>query len=154
MVHERRVQRSGPADMANKSVRDIHALNASILIISQKLKYIVRNEKILGRNLIVLNRKVRELVAGGISGAAGASGKEVADLQNEVARLSQEVSSISASHADMQDLLNRVKDKSATAESVQEIKYLLDSINPVEFVTAKDVEEIVEKKLGKKTGKK
>lgn len=140
--------------MANKNIRDIHALNASIMIISQKLKYIVRNEKILGRNLIVLNRKVRELAAGGISGAGGASGKEVADLQNEVARLSQELSSISASHADMQDLLNRVKEKSATAESVQEIKYLLDSINPVEFVTAKDVEEIVEKKLGKKSGKK
>ena len=41
--------------------QDVRSLNSSILIITQKMKYLVRNEKILGRNLIVLNKKLKAL---------------------------------------------------------------------------------------------
>ena len=50
---------------------DIKAMNASILVITQKIKYIVRNEKILGRNLIILNKKIKDLREQGLSSAGG-----------------------------------------------------------------------------------
>ena len=34
------------------------------------------------------------------------------------------------------------------AENVKEVKYVVDSINPLEFVTYKDVEKMIEQKLG------
>src|SRR3989339_1424559 len=44
--------------------QDIKALNSSLLVLSQKINYIVRNEKILGRNILVLNKKIKDLEQG------------------------------------------------------------------------------------------
>ena len=60
MARERRSKKSPKkaASLLLQLREDIRSLNSSILIISQKMKYLVRNEKILGRNLIVLNNQV------------------------------------------------------------------------------------------------
>ena len=63
--------------------RDIQALNASILILTQKMNYVVRNEKILGRNLMVLNKKIKVIEQRGFAplekaseGGGGVDGAE------------------------------------------------------------------------------
>ena len=146
----RRIPASKAPDIFGKINSDIRALNSSILILSQKLKYIVRNEKILGRNILVLNKKLRDSEMGGGRGS-GLSSEELASLRNEIASLSNTVSKQSEAINEMQVAVQQIKDTFAKAEDVQEMKYVVDTIKPLEFVTRKDVMQLVgeehEKKL-------
>ena len=121
---------------------DIRALNSSILLMAQKMKYLVRNEKILGRNLIVLNKKIKALedklvnpqgmpLAGG--GGAGVSSEEVVALTQKVSLLEAQLSDY--------------KSMTATKEELKELKYVIDSINPLEFTTLTQVRELIDKRL-------
>src|SRR3989338_10564642 len=74
-------QHSAPQKGPNlvASIReDIRSLGSSVLVITQKMKYLVRNEKILGRNLIVLNKKIagleEKLSSGFFSSGTGTGG--------------------------------------------------------------------------------
>ncbi|MFA6419895.1 MAG: hypothetical protein WCW13_03770 [archaeon] len=120
---------------------DIRALNSSILLITQKIKYLVRNEKILGRNLVVLNKKIRSLDDKVINPQVtqttnGANSEEVEALRQKVALL----------EAQIEDMRSRT----ATTESLKELKYVIDSINPLEFATLSQVRELIDKKLKEK----
>ena len=59
MPHRRRTEKTGDSEgySFEDVIRDIKALNSSVLLLSQKMNYLVRNEKILGRNFIILNKK-------------------------------------------------------------------------------------------------
>jgi len=140
---------------AAQMARDIKALNSSILILSQKIKYLVRNEKILGRNLLVLNRKMGETASRPAAGA-GISGEQLAPLQNSLNALNETLERNSAAIEGIRSDLELVKETYARAESLKEVKYVIDSINPLEFVTYRDVNQLIDEKLGgkKKTGKK
>ncbi|NMA44855.1 MAG: hypothetical protein GX950_03540 [Candidatus Diapherotrites archaeon] len=123
---------------------DIRALNSSILLITQKMKYIVRNEKILGRNLIVLNKKIKSIEDKAALNAvspdsSGASSAEVQLLQQKVALL----------EAQIDDLRTRA----AFKEELKELKYIIDSINPLEFATLSQVRELVDKRIEEKLKK-
>ena len=136
MVHQRPISRpgsftapaepfSGPAmevpGSSSDIMRDIKALNSSILLISQKIQFLVRNEKILGRNLLVLNKKIRDVQGGGIpiSGTEGISGA------------SQNV------QTGLEELRGELKG----------LKIMLQSINPTQLVTKEELDELVEKKV-------
>lgn len=127
---------------------DIKALNSSILVISQKIKYLVRNEKILGRNLLVLNKKVKGLQSGeGIE-------IDLSSVENELGEISKKVSSNADAIAELQSDVENIKDNYAKAEDVAEIKYVIDSINPLEFVSVKDVKDLMADKTVAKHNKK
>jgi len=145
----RRIPASKAPDIFGKINSDIRALNSSILILSQKLKYIVRNEKILGRNILVLNKKFRDSEVGGISGS-GLSGEELSSLRNEIASLSNTVSKQSDAISELQVSVQQIKDTFAKSEDVLEMKYVVDTIKPLEFVTRKDVMQL----MGTETEKK
>jgi vacuolar-type H+-ATPase subunit I/STV1 len=138
-------QKPMPAQFGMDIGRDIRALNSSILIISQKLQYIVRNEKILGRNLLIVNKKLKELEekGGGHSSSIDAEG----DLAQAVSSMRDSVSKLSANVSEMQAELENIRQTYAKDSLVKEMKYVVDAINPLEFVTYKDVERIVEEKL-------
>ena len=146
----RRIPASKAPDIFGKINSDIRALNSSILILSQKLKYIVRNEKILGRNILVLNKKFRDSEVGGISGS-GLSGEELSSLRNEIASLSNTVSKQSDAISELQVSVQQIKDTFAKSEDVQEMKYVVDTIKPLEFVTRKDVMQLVGSEHEKKS---
>jgi vacuolar-type H+-ATPase subunit I/STV1 len=115
---------------------DIRALNSSILLMTQKIKYVVRNEKILGRNLIVLNKKLKALeeksnMPSELGGAGGASSEELQDLKKKMELM----------QAQLDDISSRMVSK----EELQELKYIIDSINPLEFTTLSQVKEMIEK---------
>jgi hypothetical protein len=114
---------------------DIRALNSSLLLMTQKIKYIVRNEKILGRNLIVLNKKLKKLDEKTLSptelSGNGADSAEVAALQERIELLEAQIS----------DLQTRA----ALKEELKELKYVIDSINPLEFATLSQVKDLIEK---------
>lgn len=133
-----------PAPSAGGIREDIRALNSSILLVTQKIKYLVRNEKILGRNLVVLNKKIKTLeerVVNSPQGTAegGAPSAEVNSLKQQVALLT----------AQLEDLRSRT----ATKEELKEVKYVIDSINPLEFATLSQVRDLINKKIKEKSQK-
>lgn len=147
--HVRKVAPSKASVMLAGINRDIKALNASIMIISQKMRYLVRNEKILGRNLLVLNKKLKSLEGG----AGGVGSNEINNLRNELANLSKSVEKNSTLLMQLQSSIDEIRETYAKNEDVKEMKYVVDSINPLEFVTFADLEEIVGKKALKAKAK-
>lgn len=125
---------------------DIRALNSSILIISQKMKYLVRNEKILGRNLIVLNKKFKtleeEIASGAIGASNGGSGISV-EAEARIEDLGKQIIEIQAE-------LSSLKNGVASEEQLKEVKYVIDSINPLELATLEQVKELIDEKISRK----
>jgi vacuolar-type H+-ATPase subunit I/STV1 len=122
---------------------DIRALNSSVLLVTQKIKFLVRNEKILGRNLVVINKKIKSVEDKIISPQA----KESESASSE--ELEQLKMRINSLEGELQDLRSRA----ATKEEVKEVKFVVDSINPLEFATLSQVKDMIEKIVDKKMGK-
>ena len=120
---------------------DIKALNSSILVISQKIKYLVRNEKILGRNLLVLNKKIKTLQEGRMSGSG-----DLSNVETELAEINNKLSANADAIAQIQSDVENIKENYAKAETVAEMKFVIDSINPLEFVSVKEVKDLMEGK--------
>jgi vacuolar-type H+-ATPase subunit I/STV1 len=123
---------------------DVRALNSSILLITQKIKYLVRNEKILGRNLVVLNKKIKTLEEKVVNNSftqteSSVSEEEIASLNKKIVLLETQ----------LEDLHSRV----STKEELKELKYVIDSINPLEFATISQVRELIDKKMEEKKKK-
>jgi vacuolar-type H+-ATPase subunit I/STV1 len=125
-----------PAMMSGNIGDDIRALNSSIMLISQKLKFISRNEKILGRNLMVLNKKIKDL-EGKIISNSNSNNQDGASLE-EFKKLDQKNQLLSAQIEDLESKL-------VTKEELKELKYIIDSINPLEFTTISQVKDIIKK---------
>ncbi len=127
-----------PQNIFSRLNEDSKALNTSIQLITQKLNSMVRYEKILGRNLVVLNKKIKDLqdARQGDSQSSPATAAELAEISK---RLTQNAEAI----ARLQSDADYIRQNYAKSEEVSEIKYVIDSINPLEFVTVKDVQEIV-----------
>ena len=117
---------SGGMPLSGSVREDIHALNSSILLITQKMKYLVRNEKILGRNLIVLNKKIKALEDKMQLNSTQQTGSEVSSV--EVEQLKTKLSALEFA-------LDDSRSRNASKEELKEVKYVIDSINPLEFVT-------------------
>jgi vacuolar-type H+-ATPase subunit I/STV1 len=126
---------------------DIRSLSSSVLIITQKMKYLVRNEKILGRNLIVLNKKIKtledRLSAGEFSSGGGLGGAEGAQL---IAKLDENNKKI----LELQAQLTQLSENVASQEQIQELKYVIDSIHPLEFATIRQVKDLIEESKKRK----
>ena len=125
---------------------DIKSLNSGILIITQKMKYLVRNEKILGRNLIVLNKKIRALedkIASGQIGPGGAGGIQTEEFREKLEDFNRKIS-------DLQSDIDTLRETTASKEDIKEMRYVVESINPLQFVTLEQVKDIVNGKQSKK----
>ncbi|MDO8648039.1 MAG: hypothetical protein Q7R70_06545 [Candidatus Diapherotrites archaeon] len=126
---------------------DVKALNSSILLLSQKMQYVVRNEKILGRNLLVLNKKIEELQNRKPSDEGGASAKDTQALKQDLENTSTELTRLGHSMIEVRDALEQVKLNYAKSEDFKELKYVIDAINPLEFVSVKQVDALIERKI-------
>lgn len=117
--------------------RDIRALDASILMLSQKMNYVVRNEKILSRNLIVLNKKIADIesrVSGGTGeGGIGTAGSDAAAIQDKLDALSSTILRIEARLSGLEKAIGNGNGtgKYATKDEMKEVKYLLDMLSPL-----------------------
>ncbi len=120
--------------------QDIRSLNSSILVITQKMKYVVRNEKVLGRNLIVLNKKLKgleeKLLAGQFASKSGSSEVDVSNLRQKLEESDQRF-------VELEARLSQLSENAASKEEVQEMHYVVDSINPLQFVTLEQVKGLV-----------
>jgi vacuolar-type H+-ATPase subunit I/STV1 len=121
---------------------DIRSLNSSILVVSQKMKYLVRNEKILGRNLIVLNKKLKAL-------EERVAARQQPQQEELSPKLLERLEGLERRINELQAETSALKEGVASQEQLQELKYVIDSINPLELVTLEQVKELIGEKPGK-----
>ncbi|MFH1443018.1 MAG: hypothetical protein ABIG96_03200 [Candidatus Micrarchaeota archaeon] len=119
------VDNRSPQVKTQDSIRqDIHTLDSKISLIAQKLRTIEQNEEIIGRTIVAHNEKIKELEEKGSDGAevtaaGNADSKLVENLKKQVEELRKEVG---------------------------EMRYVLNSINPLEFATLDQVKELLKEK--------
>ena len=135
-----------PPTAFGKMNDDMRAITSSILVISQKINHLARNEKILGRNHLILNKKIKELSDGSQHGAQA----DLGPIQSEIAQINRRLSEQLEKIVRLESELDNVKQNYAKAEQVAEMKYIVDSINPLEFASLKNVESVVEQHMKKK----
>lgn len=144
MAHERPGKVSGQQaiNVFGRIQSDIQALNSSVLLLSQKMQYLVRNEKILGRNLIVLSKRLKEYESDSAGKTGGALPPE---FLKDFSDIKTKVESHERTLLDLQNEVAEIRDRYAKSDTVSELKYVIDAINPLEFVTVKQVQELLEK---------
>ena len=123
-------------------VRDIKALNSSIMLISQKMQYMVRNEKILGQNLVILNKKLKELESKGFSGGTGLGAEELAGLEEKINQLNSQFSELG-------NELDKIKSQMVSREEFLELKHIIEAINPLELASIEQVRQMLNEKKKK-----
>lgn len=148
------------AEYVSNLNRDIRALNSALLMMSQKIKALVRNEKILGRNILVLNKKIRDIQTqiavhpeAPTIGAAGVPSEQFAGIQDELSSLKARLEKQASAVTEILNVFERLKNEVPSKEQLLELKYLVETINPLEFITFRQIDEIIDKKLKEKLGK-
>ncbi|HPC10243.1 MAG TPA: hypothetical protein PLN85_04145, partial [archaeon] len=102
-------------------LQDIKALQSSIQLLSQKIKYIVHNEKILGRNILILNKKISALNLQGTS-EGGINQEQINEIIKKQKELETKINNL-------QNTIELFSKRYAKAEELKEIKYIIDNIN-------------------------
>lgn len=120
---------------SSKTSQDIKALQSSILVLSEKIKYLVHNEKILSRNILVLNKKVAAK-GGGHTGINAATNEQFKELQADIKELKTKIKAIKST-------LEMISRRYAKAEDLKEMKYIVDNINPLEYTTVEQVKKLI-----------
>ncbi len=118
---------------------DIRALNSAISIISQKMRHLTRNEKILGRNLIVLNKKVKELAEMREKQALPPS------VEKRFKEIEKRLDDIEKRIEELNMIIVHLRKEFVTYDEMKEIRQIIDSINPLELATIDQVKELIEK---------
>lgn len=127
--------------------RDLKALDSSVMILSQKMNQVTKNEKILSRNLLVLNKKIANVQEqSSSSSGTGLSSEEVEDLNGRLKEISDRSQELSKSLSEIRGEIESIKANFAKKDVLLELKYVIDSINPLEFVTFKQLDDYLEKK--------
>ncbi len=115
--------------------QDIKALQSSILVLSEKIKYLVHNEKILSRNILILNKKV--------AAKAGDSGNNGGVSTEQMQQLFAEIKEIKTKIKAIESTLEMFSKRYAKAEELKEMKYIVDNINPLEYTTVSQVKNLI-----------
>ena len=123
------------SDNNSSSSQDIKALQSSILVLSEKIKYLVHNEKILSRNILILNKKVAAK-ADSTGNSAGFNSEQMQQILTEIKEIKSKIRNIESS-------LEIFSKRYAKAEELKEMKYIIDNINPLEYTTVSQVKNLI-----------
>jgi len=75
-------------------------------------------------------------------------------IEPKLEEISNKIDENAEAIAKLQSDVENIKENYAKAEEVAEMKYVIDSINPLEFVSVKDVKDLIaEKKVSSKKKK-
>lgn len=137
---------NSPQDLLN----DIRALNSGLMVLGQRFQSLVRNEKMLSQSFLVLSKKLETVSAdvhSGKSTEGGVSLPELDSMKRDLNSAAAELSSLREQVGELTDRLNRLSESFASREDLAEIKYVVNAINPLEFVTVKQVDLLIERKV-------
>jgi len=145
--------RPGPTSTAS-------AIDAKIRLLSQRVQVMENNEKVIGRTLAGFNKKLKEI--DGLLAASGGAGKapDLTELKNVLKQeLKAEIKAIAPPLLESgaqtpkvvvrasQELSDIKRNIDTLSAQVKEIKYIVDSINPMEYVTIEQIRDIIDRKM-------
>lgn len=119
-------------------------MDTKLRILAQKIQVIEKNEKVLGRTLIAQHQKILELskkAPGAVKVPEGIEDR-LKDMEEKLRDLERKIDEVSKA-------LSEKAGKFATKDDVKELKYLFETLNPLEFVTVDQIYAIIEEKLKK-----
>lgn len=138
---QRKPVKQDPKAMMMELANDVRSLNSSVMLISQKMRHLIRNEKILGRNLVVLYKKVK----GGES--SGSKGEIPADLAKRLSDLEASVLNLNEKTGMLTSEVASLKNSMVTEDQLKELRYVIDAINPLSYVTIDQVKQMIDDKI-------
>lgn len=145
---QRKPVKQDPKVMMMELANDVRSLNSSVMLISQKMRHIIRNEKILGRNLVVLYKKVKSGETGAAKGAIPADlEKRLSDLEAGMQNLNEKTSMAVSEVASL-------KNSMVSEEQLKELKYVIDAINPLSYVTIDQAKQLIDDRIAEMQAKK
>jgi len=113
---------------------DMRTLDSKINLVAQKIRMMEKNEEVIGRTMVALNEKIKKLEEGGLKTGAGAaaaaSAPEIESVKEQLKALEEKIDAVQS--------------------QLMELKYVMDTINPLEYATLDQVKELLEEKLEKK----
>lgn len=112
-----------PSNALEDVRNQLKTIDSKINLLAGKLKTLEKNQEITGRTLLSLRDRVHE-GSGPAKNEAGAS----------------------ASSGDLDEVKTQLAE---VAQKVEEMKYVLDSINPLNYATIDQVKELLDEKLKK-----
>ncbi|MEM4598930.1 MAG: hypothetical protein QW400_04570 [Candidatus Diapherotrites archaeon] len=136
---EERLSESRPiktSTLLMQLMEDVKALNSAVSLISQKMRHIARNEKILGRNIIVLNKKMKELAESSANQAIPESlSRRIEEIERNLEDTNKKIEEINI-------VVAHLRKEFVSHGEFNELKQIVDAINPLELVTIDQVKEI------------
>lgn len=134
------------------------SLDAKIRLIAQQLKILENNEQVISRTLVGYGKKIKDLETAQAAGASALDlGKLKESLKEELKAglaagssgelgppLEEASPRTSAQLTDLRAQLDEL------AKEVKELRYIVDSINPLEYVTLDQLNEAIDRKNQKK----
>lgn len=151
-----RPQATGHAPQTSMSA-SLASLDAKLKLIAQRLKIMENNEQVIGRTLVTHNKKIKELET---SLAAGGGKVDVGKLKSEL-KEEMKAEMISSggeigppleevpSRRESSDIRELKKSVDELRQQVSELKYITDSINPLEYITLEELNDAIDRKLEK-----
>ncbi|MBI5553808.1 MAG: hypothetical protein HY917_03645 [Candidatus Diapherotrites archaeon] len=129
---------------AEPGSNDFRALQSSLQVLAQQMNYVMRNEKILGRNLLVLNKKLKSVESQPQEG--GVAGPEFGELRQTVKDLTDQVARNAETLLELQNDLASLREQFVSREEFLQLKFTLEAINPSELVNLKTLNEMLGKR--------
>lgn len=102
---------------------DVKTLDAKIGLVAERIRMIEKNQEVVGRTLVSLNEKLKKIGEGGGGGGRGVGSEELGDMKKIVEKLEKDA---------------------ATKAELNELRYILDTINPLEYASIDQVKELVD----------
>ncbi len=126
---------------------ELKALNTTVMLLSQKMAYIVRNEKILSKNILILNEKINKLSEKSSvkSGDFGVDSEVTDSLSSKITELYEKQKAFKQDLEYIRASIDGLKESFVTKAELQELKYIIDTINPLEFVTYQQLKDLIKK---------
>ncbi|MCD4740354.1 hypothetical protein K8R43_04130 [archaeon] len=165
----RRTPRSGEQGAVEVNSA-ISSIDAKMKLLAQRLKIIEMNEQVIGRTLVSHNKKLKELEHFGsaMPDLSQTKLEVLASIRPELDQIKadsrkaalrvptslmvEEAGSFKTADAE-NDVRSLRKAMSNLKQEVDELKYILASVNPMEYVTITELSDIIEKKVEKELGK-
>ncbi len=161
--HQRPQQASAPSmgqqQQGSSVSSSISALDAKLKLIAQRIKIIENNVQVMSRTMVSHNKKLKDLE---VAVAAGGGGKVDLDALKKTLReeLQGDIASAQTPAAPLMiDDYNRgggsapeevkelKKELAQIRSQVEEMKYVVDTLNPMEYVTLEDINDVIDRKI-------
>ncbi|MCK4327676.1 MAG: hypothetical protein KAW41_04335 [Candidatus Diapherotrites archaeon] len=134
------------------------SLDAKLKLIAQRLKIMENNEQVIGRTLVSHNKKMKELEA--LAAAGGGKGLDLARLKDTIrdelkaelmggGQIAPPLEHGAPTKRTSSEIINLRKSVEELRQEVNELKYVVDSINPLEYITLDQLNDVVTRKIEK-----